>query len=183
MKFIKLITFYLLSLSGMIHAENFNIGECKVFGSVVVSTWTEIDLSGGGHTFGAVGNYGDIPSLWTVQEITADNPSTTLSEPILFMNSLGDILAVWTYYDNTLSYTLVGAARLQNGSTTWVVDVISGITPQETVQPGELTASIGDTGNIFVSWTSFDYLTQTFIIKGVYGSVTGVWGTPFQLGL
>lgn len=183
MKLIRLFTIIFCSLMGAVHANNFDIGECKVFGSTVISTWTDQDPAGVSSTFGAVGTFGDAPALWTVQDITADNPSTAVSTPILFLNSAGDVFAVWTYYDNTLSITRVAGARLENSTTTWVVDILSDNNLQKSVQPGHLTASLSDLGDIFVSWTSFDYITEAFIIEGIYGSITGVWGAPFQMGL
>jgi hypothetical protein len=182
MNYRYLISIFIMCFCVKAHCDNIYVGECKVFNGTIISTWLLQDNAGEILTYGAVGNIGNPPNTWTVQDITAGAHVDIISKPKLVMNSLGDVMAYWIYYDWVLKVNRVAAARLPSGQTTWVVNTVSGSTSTKSSLDEHLNAAIDDNGNLFIVWTCFDYTTQNFIVEGARGTIAGAWNTPELIG-
>lgn len=180
MKKLASILFALLFLChGAIMAYS-TAGACKAFSGNVYTTWLELDGSSNLHVWAASGLITDTPDLWTIQEISVGGNTSTVTVPYLYSNVVGDMVAVWQYYDVTDGIMKVAAARLAYPGTTWVSDIISD-SMTETGGFYDESASIDADGNIIVTWTSFDPSTSTAVDRGVTGSIGGSWGSTFVL--
>lgn len=170
----------LLSFTGKMYAFS-TAGTCKVQGTTVYLTWIEQD-NDGSHVFASTGDVTASPSTWSSQEITVNGVGVgNVTIPHLYINSVGNALAVWEYYDGTANKSFVGASVLDSG--TWTSQRISDNNDEICIFSDEI-GTIDDDGNMVVTWTSYDESTENAFVRCAIGLVfneTITWDNSFTI--
>jgi hypothetical protein len=149
---------------------NASSGQCAILNGTVIKIWMSQDSNGIPLIQGAVGSVTDAPSLWKVQTISGDNPTTQYSKPIFSYNASGDVVAVWQYPDAEGVF-FVEAAILPAGTSVWTKQTLIPSDPNQTAGYFDQTASIDAEGNILIVWTSYDKKLKQTSVLGVTGTI------------
>lgn len=157
------------------------LGVCKVISGDVVAAWQAVDISGNQLVVGATGSVSSNPNTWNLTTLSTVTGSSLNSQPILFSNANGDVLVVWQYFDTNGNYQ-IAASMLPVGTTTWNSAVVSDI---NTDAAGffDQTASIDESGNILLLWTSFDSTFSHMLVRGATATIgsSTTWSSPFTV--
>ena len=162
-------------------------GHCKVFNGNAIVTWTDFDdVNGFIHVWGATGAVTANSNTWTVQELSIDTlGSYYVTEPHLYLcESTGDVIALWQYYDDNTGLLRVGGATLPSGSSTWSIHLVSDSTNQQGLMDFDGTASVDATGNIIITWSSYNLTTADYDVLGATAVIAGgntTWNNSFVI--
>lgn len=147
--------------------------QCKIIDSIgnAVAVWNTVDSNG--HTI--VKSAIKASGIWSNYHVNSYDISNTIavnSSPILYSNSLGDVVMLWKYFDSSTSRFLLAASMLPHGSTHWNTQTISSSHEELAHQDPKL--DLNDQGEILVVWTSSSLLEP---------SITRLWTTSAMMGL
>jgi hypothetical protein len=99
--------------------------------------------------------------------------------PHFFMNENGDCTAVWFADDPTLGITTLYGAIMPSGGSWGNIAQLS--TANELVNNTFTNASINNSGNICICWSSYLLDSGTYACYSCFGNTVSGWGTPQQL--
>ena len=164
-----LIMVLMSCLYGQGWAVNANGAQVVVFDGNVVGVWATRDSDNNPIIQGAIGMTSTDPSTWSFTKISGENKTSQYSNPRIFSNGAGDVIALWQFPDAKGNHHLEGAA-LPAGSGTWTSHLFSTI--DDNSNGFDQQASIDAFGNILVTWTSYNVTIGQTQVRGVTGTTS-----------
>lgn len=155
-------------------------GQVKMYAGntdTIVAAWSALDSNGNSIVRGAVGNPFQAPHNWTVTELSSTISANNNNNPRLDSNTRGDVVVTWEYSNNGNFF--VAAAVLQNNSTSWHIATVS--TSSENAQFFDQVASIDESGNVTIVWTSTNNNTNAIQLRGATTTVSRPSWSPVNI--
>lgn len=155
-------------------------GEIKVVAGNVIAAWLSQDNLGNSIIKGATGTVSSAPNTWTVSDLSTGFVASQISNPILFSNSIGDVVVLWQYSDMTGNFYIAGSI-LPFGAGTWNSATIS----ESTENTGffDQIASIDEIGNVMVTWSSYNSTLDEVAVRCSFSTIgtNSTWSTPVTI--
>jgi len=166
---------------GEIFAANSILGRVKVNDGTVITAWQGADTSTSFATIeGVIGSTSTDPTTWTRTTLSSAT-QYVLTGPSLVTNANGDAVVAFEYYDTVSSASLIAAAMLPAGTTTWSVTTLSNGDTYANI--GDQTGSIDESGNVVVIWSAYNTSTNESQVMCSTSSIsaTPTWSGPTKL--
>lgn len=109
--------------------------------------------------------------------ISGTLPNNTIAPVISRVNTNGNVVALWSYFDDTASHFLMTSAIMENF--VWSTTPIN-VSFDEDANFGDHQIRLDDSDNMSAIWTSQNNSGQ-MTIRGATGTISGGWNSPITI--